>query len=345
MAYRSLPSLVGLVAQLLLLSLGSIAPATARAQPSDALEVIVPWGPGGGADQLGRVVARLLQNRTNAVVDVVNVPGKTGNLGMHKLLQAPSDGRSLIVLTAETFCLQAYHNPGWVPDDVIPLAIMMRQPSALFVASNSRFADWKAIENEARRKPKALRVAISGAGSPDFMLLQTLAAKGMHLVPVPYERPEQRYQAVLDGKADLLYEQPGDVKALTERRQLRPVLAVSAERMPFFKDTPTTAELGYGEGPAQFRAIAVKAGTDPARVKQLAETLNEIATASEFKAFLAEQLAIEASHIPAKMAPAFLRRELEAMRRTFAALSTHAQYLWDGTQEAEQYTQPEGAVQ
>lgn len=345
MACRRLPKLIKLLAQLLLWSLGSIATLTARAQPPEALEVIVPWGSGGGADQLGRVVATLVQRGTNAVVDVVNVPGKTGNVGMHKLLRAPVDGRSLIVLTAETYCLQAYHNPGWAPDDVIPLAVMMRQPSALFVASNSRFADWKAIENEARRKPKSLRVAISGVGSPDFMLLQTLAAKGMHLVPVPYEQPEQRYRAVLDGKADLLYEQPGDVKTLTERRQIRPVLAVGAERMPFFKDIPTTAELGYGDGPAQFRAIAVKAGTDPARVKQLAETLNGIATAPEFKAFLAEQLAIEASYIPAKMAPAFLRRELEAMRRTFAALPTHAQYLWEATQEAEQYTQPEGAVQ
>ncbi|MEO6409751.1 MAG: tripartite tricarboxylate transporter substrate binding protein [Burkholderiaceae bacterium] len=319
----------------------SLAPTNAAAQErtaSGSVEILVPWGIGGGADQLARETAKLLQ-RVGMPATVTNIPGRTGNAGMEKFLASPSDGLLVSVLTAETYCLLAYANPGWKPADVVPLAIMIRQPSAFFLPTSGSFKSWNEFEKQARQKPRSLRVAISGLGSPDYLMLQQLSLKGIQLTPVPFENPEQRFQAVLNGQADALYEQPADVATLLQGKQLQPVLFLASARVPAFKDVPVSSELGYGNGLAQFRAIVAKVGTDPRRVKALSQALDQIAETPEYRAFLTAHLATDGSYIPATSASAFLQQALKEMKQTVDTLPLHAQHLWEG-QSVSEYIQP-----
>ncbi|NMM05925.1 tripartite tricarboxylate transporter substrate binding protein [Polaromonas sp.] len=292
-----------------------------------ALELIVPFGPGGGADQLARESAKLLIGILAAPVTVTNVPGATGNTGMAKLMAAPNDCTTMAVLTADTFSLLAYLNPGWKMADVIPLAIMMKQPSALFLPANSRFKTWADFEKEARLRPDKLRVAITGFGSPDYLMLQQLAAKGIRLAPVPLANPEERYRAPFDEQADALYEQPGDVQSLIDAKQLRPIIVFNATRLAGFKDVPASSELGFGNGRNQFRAIVVRAGTDPAKVKLMSEALDKVAAMPQYKSFLDKQEATSNSYVPAINAAAFMQGELDVMKKIVEALPFHAHYL------------------
>ena len=305
----------------------------ATALALEPIEVIVPFGPGGGADLLARHCAPILQTALTAPVRVTNVPGATGNAGIARLLAAPSDGRTVAVLTADTYATLAYANPSWNAADVIPLAIMTRQTSALFVAASSRFARWHDLEKEARARPRTLRVAISGLGSPDYIALQQLAAKNIHLTPLPLANPQERYQAVLNGQADALYEQPGDVRSLVEAGQIRPVLMFGAAPSNGSNGAnggvPTSGELGLGNGQAQFRAFVVKAGTDPKLVAALAEAYARAGASPEFKAFLDTQLAAGDSFVAASGAQAYMQRELMQMKQVVQGLPMHAQHLFD----------------
>ena len=56
--------------------------------PSRPIEFIVPWGPGGGADQVARKSGKMMEDDLKVSFPVVNVPGATGNTGMTKLLAA-----------------------------------------------------------------------------------------------------------------------------------------------------------------------------------------------------------------------------------------------------------------
>ncbi len=62
--------------------------------PSRPIEFVVPWGPGGGADQLARLTGKLLEPVVGTSLPVINVPGATGGTGMAKLLSSPADGYS-----------------------------------------------------------------------------------------------------------------------------------------------------------------------------------------------------------------------------------------------------------
>ena len=60
-----------LVAALVTISLRALAQ---EVYPSRPIEMIVPWGPGGGSDQTGRKIAKLLENELKVSLPVVNVP-------------------------------------------------------------------------------------------------------------------------------------------------------------------------------------------------------------------------------------------------------------------------------
>ena len=306
---------------------------------SQPIELIIPWGEGGGADKLGRKISDSLGKAMHTQVDVVNIPGATGNVGMAKLLKEASDGRRLAIVTAETYALLAHLNPGWKPEDIIPLGIMNHEASALFVATNSPYGTWAEFEKQARQKPGTLRVAISGLGSPDHITLNQFAEKGVQLVPVPFANPEERYAALTSNLADALYEQPGDVLHLIEKNAIRPVLVFNSARIPHFANVPTSKEAGYGSGLWQFRAIVVKAGTDPAQITTLSNALVQVAETPEFKKFLKTDFSNGNAFIPGKEASVFLQNELGLMKHVVERLPMHGQYI-NGGKEVEEYVQP-----
>lgn len=318
---------VWLLKRVLALVGGLTAMAALAAEP---IEIIVPFGPTSGADTLARYCVPALQSALAVPVQVKNIPGSTGNQGIARLLASPSDGHTVAVLTGDTYATLAYANPSWKSSDVIPVAIMMRQTSAMFVLESSRFAKWQDLEKEARVHPRALRVAISGFGSPDYIALQQLAVKNINLTPVPRLSPQDRYQALVDGEADALYEQLGDVHSLVETKQLRPILVFSrAQSGTASGGVPTSGDLGLGNGLDQFRAFVVKAGTNPQVVAELATAFERIGTSPSFKIFLDKQFAASDSFVTIKEARTFMDRDLARMKQVVDGLPMHAQYLFD----------------
>jgi tripartite-type tricarboxylate transporter receptor subunit TctC len=299
----------------------ALAPGFALAQdkyPSRPIDVIVPWGPGGGADQLARLTAKIVEPMLKTSLPVVNVPGATGATGMAKLLTDQADGYAMAVYIADTNALLAGPSPRWGENDITPIAIMMQCPSFLFVAQNGRFKDWAQFEKEAKAKPKTLKVATLGFGSVDDMTLQVMAAKGIQVVEVPYAKPSERYVSVIGGHVDALYEQAGDVRQFIDNKQIRPMLIFAKNRLSAFPDVPTSVELGYDITLPQFRSYVVKSGTPADRVKTLSDVLAKCAATDEFKKFLADQYADPQSFIPADRAGAFLKQQVADMKAALA---------------------------
>ena len=94
------------------LALGSAVALTslsAQAQekyPDRPIELIVTFGPGGGADAMARKMSQLLEKSMKVPMPVSNVAGASGNAGLNKLLAAPADGYTagtLIALTVSSW--------------------------------------------------------------------------------------------------------------------------------------------------------------------------------------------------------------------------------------------------
>ncbi len=293
---------------------GAISPATAQDKyPSRPVEFIVPWGPGGGADQLARKIAPGIEKELKVSLPVINVPGATGQTGLNKMLTQPADGYSISIFIADTLAVQVDPATKWKVEDIVPAAIMIRQPSAFFVAQNSPMKTWKDVEAEARKRP--LKVGVTGFGSADDLTVIYLNGKGLKFQSVPFPKPAERYTAILGGHADILYEQLGDVKSFLESKQMRPVVIFADARFPAYGDVPAGREVGHTIVINQFRSITLKAGTDPARVKAVSDALAKVAATDDYKAWLKDQYADEASFIPASGAVAFMKNEMDTIRK------------------------------
>lgn len=306
--------------QFLLLTLASVVAAAAAAPaaaqdkyPSRPIEFIVPWGPGGGADQLARKIAPGLEKALGASLPVINAPGATGQTGLTKMLTQPADGYSISVFIADTLALQMGKKAKWKLEDIVPAAIMIRQPSAFFVAEGSPMKTWKDVEAEAKKRP--LKVGVTGFGSADDITVIYLNGKGLKFQSVPFPKPAERYTAILGGHADILYEQLGDVKSFLEGKQMRPVVIFAEQRFPAFKDVPTGKEVGQTIIINQFRSVVLRSGTPGERVNAVSDALAKVAATDDYKAWLKDQYADEASFIPASGAVAFMKQELDTMRK------------------------------
>jgi tripartite-type tricarboxylate transporter receptor subunit TctC len=301
---------IGLAA--VLVACGATAVQAQEKYPSRPIEYIVPWGPGGGADQVARKTAQLMEKDLGASLPVINVPGATGQTGLNKMLTAPADGYTMSIMTGDTFGLLTDANTKWSLDQITPAAIMIKQPSAFFTSADN-LKTWADVEREGKKR--SLKVAITGFGSPDDMHVNYFANKGIKLVSVPFAKPAERYTAILGGHADILYEQVGDVKSFLESKKMRPVIIFAEERFPVYKDVPTGKELGHEIIINQFRAVMFRAGTDPKRVKVISDALAKAAASQEYKDYLADQYADANSFVPADRARAFLEKELASMKK------------------------------
>lgn len=284
--------------------------------PSRPIEFIVPWGPGGGADQLARKAAKLMEEDLKVSLPVVNSPGATGNTGMAKLLASPADGYAISIMTWDTYALLATSNTRWGLKDIIPVALMIKQPSSFLTATNGKLKTWADVEREARKQP--LKVAVTGFGSPDEITVNFFIARGLKLISVPFANPGERYTAVLGGHADVLYEQIGDVRSFVDSKQIQPVIVFADKRFSVFPDVPASKELGYDITLPQRRAVIMKAGTDPQKVKVIADALAKVAASAEYKAYLKEQYATEDSYFGTEESLKIMEEELAQMKRMSA---------------------------
>jgi tripartite-type tricarboxylate transporter receptor subunit TctC len=283
--------------------------------PDHPINFIVPWGPGGGADILARTAGKIMSQDLKVSVPVINVPGATGMTGMTKLLTSPADGYSLAVLIGDTYALLAGPHPAFSEDQVIPLAIMIQQPSGLWVNSKSPWKTWQDLVKTA--KQKTLKVAELGFGSADDITVSYLKTKGLKLEGIPYAKPGLRYTSILGGNADVLYEQTGDVRSYFDGGKIRPLIFFYSHRLdlPQFKNVPAGKEFGYDVTLPQFRAVVVKAGTDPKIVKRLADELASVAQKPEFKAYLTQQYADPNSYVPMDKARGFMDDWLQQAKK------------------------------
>ena len=286
--------------------------------PSRPIDFIVPWGPGGGADQVARKLAQLLEPELKVSLPAINVPGATGQTGHAKLMAAPADGYSIEVMTGDTFALLAQPNAKLKLSDFIPLGVVIQQASGFFAAENGPFKTWADVEKAAKERP--LKVAVTGFDSPDDITVNYFVAKGLNLNSVPYAKPSERYTSILGSHADLLYEQAGDIRNFVDTKQIRPLILFYGSKVADFPNVPVSTSLGHNITLPQFRVILIKAGTDAAHVKVLSDAIAKAAHSADFKAYLKEQYADEASFIPAAESTKYMQAWLEDAKKIIASI-------------------------
>lgn len=274
------------IAGLALALVGAQSAVAADDYPSRPIEMVVTFGPGGGADSMGRRIAQLAEKDMGVPLPVSNISGASGNAGLNKLITSPPDGYTTGTLIALTVSAWASGLGTARPEDFIVVAVVQDSPSMLFVRKDSPLKTFQDLLDTAKAKPGALKIATSGYGTQDDITLKYLESVGYATSNVPFSQPSERYASPMGGHTDAIYEEPGDVAPLLKGGQLRPLVVFAEERHPSFPDTPTSREfdMEINDLP-NFRTIVVTADTPADRVAYLSNAINAALDTAEWKAF------------------------------------------------------------
>jgi len=256
--------------------------------PSRPIDMIVNFGPGGGADQLGRISSQLLERILGVAVPVSNIVGASGNTGLTKVGSAQPDGYTVGVITGISISSWAAGLGRLNVDDFAYLGVVQSSPSMLFVVMDSPFKGYQQLLDAAKANPGKLKVATAGFGTLDDFAVKFLGKKGFPMVNAPYAKPAERYTSILGKHTDVLFEEPGDVAQFIAAKQMRPLVVFGEKRHPEFPDVPASAEFNQHIDLPNWRALVTSPQVPRERIDVLSAALGKVIETPEWKKFCSD---------------------------------------------------------
>lgn len=222
--------------------------AAAQSYPARPVKIIVPAGPGGGLDLVGRTVAAELGRSMSQSFIVENTAGGGGVIAAQAAARAAPDGYTLMVGYVGTHGT----NPAVrkLPYDAVrdytPVAMVGGTPNILVVTPPVPVSDLASFVAYAKANPSKLNYGTGGIGLLNHLALEQFrAAAGLEAVYAHYRGIGPAITDMLGGQIHVLM--PGLAAALPHIRagKLKPLAITGLKRNPLVPDVPTFEESGY----------------------------------------------------------------------------------------------------
>ncbi len=259
-------------------SLGT--PAFALEWPQKTIRIIVSFGPGGGADIIGRILADSMQAKLGKPIIIENKPGAGGIIGNEVVANAEPDGYTLGVMTAGQIIAAVTRKnmrydtlTAFAPIGQIATASLLIVTRPDFPANNV-----KELVDAAKADPGKIVFA-----SPGFAATQHFAGEmfkqtaKVNLLHVPFKTSPEAINATLGKHADVLFDTVSALIGQVQSGQLKALAVTGKDRFPAVPDVPAAVELGVlpGYDVTTWYGLFAPRGTPAPVVALLNKTMNE----------------------------------------------------------------------
>jgi tripartite-type tricarboxylate transporter receptor subunit TctC len=218
------------------------------AWPERPVKLLVPFGPGGPADVIARLIGAALGERLGQQFFIENRPGATGNIGMGLGARAEPDGYTIIV-TSNTFVINTklYNKiPYDAVNDFLPLVDLAASPTAFVVHPNLGVNTLAEFVNLAKERRGQLNYSHSGLGTPAHLAGEFLKIRaGIQMTPVPYNGGGPAVQALLTRAVDMTSAALPSSHPQIVAGALKGIAVTGAKRWFDLPTIPTMVEAGY----------------------------------------------------------------------------------------------------
>jgi tripartite-type tricarboxylate transporter receptor subunit TctC len=303
---------IGCIAILTCAWVALLGSAQAQTYPAKPIRLVVPFGAGSAADQIGRRVAQSLSETLKQSVVVDNRPGASGVLASELVAKAPPDGYTLLLVTNSTHAsnVTIFRSLPYDPvKDFVAIGQVASIPLLLVVHPDVPAKSVTELVAYGKANPGKLNAAYSG-GAPQVAGSLFAQRGGIKVVDVSYKTIPLVMVDLIGGQVSYAFADFANGYAQAKAGKVRGLAVTSRERLSIAPEFPTMAESGFKdfEVVAWF-GLAAPAGTDPAIVTRIAESLKASYATSQTRDFFAPS-GIELKYSDPATFAAFIKSEI-----------------------------------
>jgi tripartite-type tricarboxylate transporter receptor subunit TctC len=285
-----------LCSALALASTALTVPAMAQsAYPERPIQMIVPWGAGGGTDAVARIIGTMLQQELGVPVNVVNRTGGSGVVGHSAIATAKPDGYTIGIVTIEIDMMHWQGLTDLTYKDFDFLAMVNADPGSVMVSVDSPYKTLPDLLAAIKEKPAGTFKA-SGTGQGGIWHLGLAGWMMSHgLKPdqvtwVPSQGAAPGITDMVAGGVDLVPAALAEGRSMIDAKRVVGLGSMSSERQDLFPDVPTLKESVDSDWTlAVWRTVAAPKGLPEDVAAKLGAALEKAYNSPEYKKFMNER--------------------------------------------------------
>ena len=262
--------------------------------PQRPVQLIVPWGAGGGTDATARIIATLLEKELKQPFNVVNRTGGSGVVGHDAIAKATPDGYTIGLITVE---ITMMHHVGLTQlkhTDYTPIGLVNADPAAINVRADSPYKSVKDLLAAIKANPGKMKASGTGQGGIWHLaiagLLKEQGIDPNALPWVPSNGAAPGMQDMIAGGVDVVPCSLPEARPMIDAGKARALVIMDPNPPALYPNVPTLQkELGTKWAIAAWRVIAAPKGIPPDVQKTLASALKKVYDSKEYKEFMASR--------------------------------------------------------
>src|SRR3954469_5106859 len=268
---------------------------TVHAQyPQRPIQLIVPWGAGGGTDATARIIGTLLEKDLKQPVNVVNRTGGSGVVGHDAIAKATPDGYTIGLITVEITMMHHVGLTALKHTDYTPIGLVNADPAAINVRADSPYKSVKDLLGAIKANPGKFKASGTGQGGIWHLaiagLLKQQGIDPNALPWVPSNGAAPGMQDMIAGGVDVVPCSLPEARPMIDAGKARALAIMDAHPPALYPNVPTLKkELGTNWQIAAWRVIAAPKGIPAEAQKTLSGALKRVYDSKEYKDFMASR--------------------------------------------------------
>jgi len=285
--------------------------------PSKPVKIIVPFPPGGLADNLARGLSQELSREWGQQVVVENRAGANTIIAAQATLAAGGDGHTLMLANDPTISSNQYLYSKLPYDpvkDFVPVINVAETLEIMVVGPAFKGNTLNDLIAAAKAKPDEVPYGTYGLGSKAHIDAEAFSKlAGIKTLHVPYKGVADVMPALLSGQVQFAITGVPPAIPLVRSGQLRAIAIASPKRSASLPEVPTFSEVGLqGFNASAWFGLIAPAATPRAVVEKIAADVSKIIVRPEFQQKYISGVGLELlNQGPAQFAE-FLRKDRAA---------------------------------
>ncbi|OWQ90678.1 tricarboxylate transporter [Roseateles aquatilis] len=296
------------------------APAAAQWKPTKAVEMVVPFSPGGASDQMARVIQAIATKHKliDQPIVIQNKAGASGAEGIMDVKASSRDPHKVLVASTAVFTLPLATSLPFNWRELTPIAMIAQDQFVLWVNAETPYKTPKEFLDAVREKPGTFRMGGTSSKREDQVITASVEhGAGVKFTYIPYKGGGEASTQLVGKHIDANVNNPSESIAQWRAHQVRALCVFDDQRIEFkakvteqlsWADIPTCKEQGLNVQYTMLRGFFLPGGVSKEQQAFYTDVMKKVVETPEWKEYL-ERNALKPQFVSGQAFTEFLTQD------------------------------------